>query len=55
MEIKKKGAYCNDLMFVRTLGSGYNAKVKLAFDKKSGRYVAVKIIKKIDRNNLKTL
>lgn len=40
---------------IRTLGAGYNAKVKLAFDKQSGQYVAVKIIKKIDRNHLKTL
>lgn len=44
-----------DMVMIRTLGSGYNAKVKLAFDKNSGKYVAVKIIKKIDRNNLKTL
>jgi serine/threonine protein kinase len=44
-----------DMVMIRTLGAGYNAKVKLAFDKNSGKYVAVKIIKKIDRNNLKTL
>jgi serine/threonine protein kinase len=40
---------------IRTLGAGYNAKVKLAYDKQSGGYVAVKIIKKIDRSHLKTL
>jgi len=30
-------------------------RVKLAFDKQTGKHVAVKIIKKIDRSNLKTL
>lgn len=42
-------------MFIKTLGAGYNAKVKLAYDKTSGEEVAVKIIKKINRSNLTTL
>lgn len=33
---------------VRTLGSGANSKVKLGVDKETGRYYAVKILKKND-------
>ena len=56
MEGKKlKKSYCNNLVFIKTLGAGYNAKVKLAYDKTSGEEVAVKIIKKINRSNLSTL
>lgn len=30
---KKKNSQCEDLVMIRTLGAGYNAKVKLAYDK----------------------
>jgi serine/threonine protein kinase len=35
---------------LRTLGSGANSKVKLGLDKESGRYFAVKILKKGNPN-----
>ena len=35
---------------LRTLGSGANSKVKLGIDKASGRYYAVKILKKGNPN-----
>ena len=54
---KKKFSYLDDYILIKTLGSGYNSKVKLAFDKKENKYYAAKIIRsKVHINsNIKAL
>lgn len=46
MEIEKKHPTIDDYILVKTLGAGYNAKVKLGYNKNNGQYYAVKIIKR---------
>jgi serine/threonine protein kinase len=53
---KNKYASLGKYVLVKTLGSGYNSKVKLGFDSTSNQYCAVKIIKHSHPSlNLKTL
>ena len=54
---KKKFSRLDDYVLVKTLGSGYNSKVKLAFHKKENKYYAAKIIRnKVHVNsNIKAL
>jgi len=54
--LKKKYATLDKYILVKTLGSGYNSKVKLGYDPASNQYYAVKIIKHSHPSlNLKTL
>ena len=45
MDSEKKYPTLGDYILVKTLGSGYNAKVKLGYSKTDGKYYAVKILK----------
>jgi len=54
--LKKKYATLDKYILVKTLGSGYNSKVKLGYEAASNQYYAVKIIKHSHPSlNLKTL
>jgi serine/threonine protein kinase len=54
--LKNKYATLGKYILVKTLGSGYNSKVKLGYDAGSNQYFAVKIIKHSHPSlNLKTL
>lgn len=43
--LPKKFATLDDYVLIKTLGSGYNSKVKLAYHRKSNKYYAAKIIR----------
>ena len=54
--LKNKYASLDKYILVKTLGSGYNSKVKLGYDPASNQYYAVKIIKHSHPSlNMKTL
>ncbi len=53
MKIKPKKIKLSDFDFDRTLGSGSFGRVKLAKNKKTGKYVAIKILKKGELIKLK--
>ena len=56
MDTEKKHPTLGDYILVKTLGSGYNAKVKLGYSKVNGQYYAIKVLKdKSLASNLKTI
>lgn len=57
MEIEKKNAMVESYQLIKTLGSGYHAKVKLGYSVETGNYAALKIFKSQHSiaANLKTL
>lgn len=57
MEIEKKFAMVESYQLIKTLGSGYHAKVKLGYSVENGTYAALKIFKTQHSiaSNMKTL
>jgi serine/threonine protein kinase len=57
MEIEKKFATLDKYMLLKTLGSGYHAKVKLAYSNEDSKHYAIKVFKPTHsfQSNLKAL